>query len=80
MQTHQRNERYTDKQDYAVMTRTTVIDYARLVRIADQLRRNAEDVFYSSNPPTFENSRIAGAMVSWAFNLAPLRIEARFDY
>ena len=80
MQTLQRNEHYTDKGHYAVMTRTTVINYAQLKRIADQLRRNAEDLASSTNPPTLENCRIAGAMVGWAFNLVPLHIEAAFDY
>ena len=80
MQTLQRNEHYTDKGHYAVMTRTTVINYAQLKRIADQLRRNAEDLASSTNPPTLEHCRIAGAMVGWAFNLVPLHIEAAFDY
>jgi hypothetical protein len=80
MQTLQRNEHYTDKGHYAVMTRTAVVKYARLTRIADQLRTNAEDLASSTNPPTFENCRIAGAMVGWAFNLVPLRILTRFDY
>jgi len=62
------------------MTRTTVLKDAQLVRIADHLRRNAEDLVVSSDIPTFENCRIAGAMVGWAFNLVPLRIFMRFDY
>jgi hypothetical protein len=80
MQTLQRNEHYTDKGHYAVMTRTAVINYAQLARIADQLRRNAEDLASSTNAPTLENCRIAGAMVGWAFSLVPLRIEPGFDY
>jgi hypothetical protein len=62
------------------MTRTSVINYAQLVRIADHLRRNAEDLVASTDPPTLENCRIAGAMVGWAFNLVPLCIAAKFDY
>ncbi len=80
MQTIQRSERYTDKGHYAVMTRTTVLKDAQLARIADHLRRNAEDLATSTDVPTFENCRIAGAMVAWAFNLAPLRVGAGFDY
>ena len=80
MKTLQRNEHYTDKGHYAVMTRTAVIKYAQLVRIADHLCRNAEDLAASTNPPCADNCRIAGAMVGWAYNLAPLRIEAGFDY
>ena len=72
----QRTEHYTDKGHYAVMTRTS----AQLVRIADHLRRNADDLASSTDVPTFEKCRIAGAMVTWAFNLAPLRIEAGSDY
>ena len=75
----QHTEHYTDKGHYAVMTRTGVIKYAQLVRIADNLRRNAEDLASSTDVPTFENCRIAGAMVTWAFNLAPLRIAEKFD-
>jgi hypothetical protein len=80
MQTLQRNEHYTDKGHYAVMTRTTVINYAQLTRIADHLLRNAEDLASSTDLPTLENCRIAGAMVGWAFKLVPLRIGAGFDY
>lgn len=80
MQTLQRSEYYTDKGCYAVMTRTAVVSYTKLTRIADQLRRNAEDLASSTDPPTLENCRIAGALVGWAFTLVPLRIQARFDY
>jgi hypothetical protein len=76
----QRNEQYTDRGHFAVMTRTTVVDNAQLTRISDHLRRNAEDVAFSTNPPTFENCRIAGAMVTWAFDIALLRLGAKFDY
>ena len=80
MQTLQRSEHYTDKGCYSVMTRTAVVNYAQLTRIADQLRRNAEDLASSTNPPELENCSIAGAMVGWAFTLVPLRVHARFDY
>ena len=73
-------EHYTDRGQYAVMTRTTVLKDAQLTRIADHLRSNADDLALSTNPPTFENCRIAGAMVTWAFRIAPLRIESEFDY
>jgi hypothetical protein len=80
MQTLHRNEHYTDRGHYAVMTRTAVIKDAQLARIADHLRRNAEDLTGSSNPPTIDNCRIAGAMLGWAFSLAPIRIVVKFDY
>lgn len=80
MQTLQRCEYYTDKGCYAVMTRTAVANYGQLTRIADQLRRNADDLASSTNPPTPQNCRIAGAMVGWAYNLAPLHIQSIFDY
>jgi len=80
MQTLQRSEHYTDKGCYAVMTRMALVNYAQLTRIADQLRRNVEDLASSTNPPKLEDCRIAWAMVSWAFTLVPLRVQARFDY
>ena len=80
MQSIRHTELYTEREHYAVMTRTAVIKYAQLTRIADNLRRNAEDLASSTNPPTLENCRIAGAMVGWAVNLVPVRIEAGFDY
>ena len=80
MQTLQRSEYYSDKECYAVMTRTAVVNYSKLTRIADQLRRNAEDLAFSTNPPMAENCRIAGTMVGWAFHLAPLCIDSRFDF
>lgn len=80
MQTLQHGERYTDKGSYAVMTRTAIAHYAHLRSVADQLHRNAEDLAFSTNPPTAENCRIAGAMVGWAFNLAPFSIDSRFDF
>jgi hypothetical protein len=73
-------ERYTDREHYAVMTRTTVLKNAQLVRIADHLRRNAEEVALSSDPPNVHDCRIAGAMLGWAFSLAPMRIAGKFDY
>jgi hypothetical protein len=80
MQTTQSNELYTDQGHYAVMTRTRVLKYAQLARIADHLCRNAEDLVSTTNPPSIDNCRIAGTMLGWAYNLAPLRIETKFDY
>ncbi len=80
MQTTQSNEQYTDKGNYAVMTRTTVLKHAQLARIADHLCRNAEDLVSSMSPPSIDNCRIAGTMLGWAYNLAPLRIGTKFDY
>jgi hypothetical protein len=62
------------------MTRTTVLKDAQIARIADHLRRNAEELALSSDPPTVHDCRIAGAMLGWAFNLAPVRIADKFDY
>jgi len=76
----ERSELYTDKGQYAVFTRTEVLDYAKLASIAGHLRRNAEDLVFSTNPPTIDNCRIAGEMLGWALNLAPERIGAKFDY
>jgi hypothetical protein len=73
-------EQYTDRGHFAVMTRATVLMDAQLARIADHLRHNAEDLVSTSNPPTIHDCRIAGAMLGWAFDLAPLHIESRFDY
>ena len=80
MQSIHQSEHYTDLGHYAVMTRTTILKDAQLVRIADHLRRNAEDLALSTNPPTIENCRIAGAMLGWPFEVAPVRIGSKFDY
>ena len=80
MQTIHPTEHYTDKGDFAVVTRTTVVNYAQLASIAGHLCRNAEDLVSSTDPLNIDNCRIAGTMVGWAFSLAPLRIGARFDY
>ena len=80
MQSIQHSEQYTDRGDYAVMTRTSVLKDAQLARIADHLRRNAEDLVSSSNPPTVHDCRIAGAMLGFSFNLAPVQIGVRFNY
>jgi hypothetical protein len=80
MKTLQYREQYTDKGQYAVVTRTKILNYAQLTRVADHLCRNAEDLAYSTNPPNPENFRIAGAMVGWAFSLRPVRIGTEFDY
>ena len=74
-----KSESYSDNGEYSVMTRTRVLSYDQLFRIADCLRSNAEDLVSSSNPPTLENCRIAGAMLGWACNLVPVRIAVRFD-
>jgi hypothetical protein len=62
------------------MTRTTVLKYAQLARIADHLCRNAEDLVSSINPSSMDNRHIAGTMLGWAYSLAPLRIGTKFDY
>ena len=80
MQSIHQSEQYTDRGHYAVMTRTTAVSNAQLTRIADHLRGNAEDLALSTDPPTVDNCRIAGTMVGWAFNLAPVRIAGKFDY
>jgi hypothetical protein len=77
---HYSSEHYTDRGQFAVMTRTKVLNDAQLARIAGHLRRNAEDLASSSNPPAVHDCRIAGTMLGWALNLAPLRIQSKFDY
>ena len=74
------SEHYTDKGEYAVVTRTRVLSYEKLFRIADCLRSNAEELVSSSNPPTIENCRIAGAMLGLACTLVPVRIAVKFEY
>lgn len=80
MQSIHRSEQYTEREHYAVMTRTAVLNDAQLARIAHHLRRNAEDLADSSNPPTIDDCRIAGAMLGWAFTIAPIRIMVKFDH
>jgi hypothetical protein len=80
MRTIQPTEQYADQGDFAVMTRTSVRKYAQLVRIADHLCRNAEELLFSTDQPTINNCRTAGMMLGLAYNLVPLRIEAGFDY
>ena len=79
MRTTQSNEQYTDKEYFAVMTRTKVVKHAQVARIADHLCRNAEELVSSTNQPTIDNCRIAGTMLGLAYNLAPLRIGTKFD-
>ena len=76
----QLSENYTDKRGFAVMTRTKVVKYAQLVRIADHLCRNADDIIASSDSPSVDDCRIAGMMLGWAYSLVPLRIRTGFDY
>jgi len=78
--THFRSEHYTDRGHFAAMTRTTVLKDVQLARIADHLRRNAEDLVSSSDPPTIHDCRIAGEMVTWAFSIAPFCVDLRSDY
>ena len=80
MQSVHQSEQYTDRRHFAVMTRTTVLKDSQLARIADHLRRNAEDLAESSNCLTIEDCRIAGAMLGWAFTIAPIRIVVKFDH
>jgi len=80
MQTIPSSELYTDKGHYAVMTRTTVLSYAKLAKIAAHLRCNAEELVSSTNPPNIDNCRIAGEMLGLALSIAPERIGARFDF
>lgn len=74
------SEHYTDKGEFAVMTRTSVLKYSQLARIAGHLCRSAEELVFSTNPPTNDNLSIAGTMMSWAYSLVPLHIATRIDY
>lgn len=80
MQSIHQSEQYTDRGHFAVMTRTAVLKDAELARIADHLRRNAEDLADSLSCPTIDDCRVAGAMLGWAFTIAPIRIVVKFDY
>ena len=80
MRTTRDNELYTDKGRYAVMTRTTILKYARLTRIADHLCRNAEEILFSTNSPSVDNCRIAGTMLGWAYKLTNLCVGTGIDY
>ena len=74
------SECYTDKGEYAVLTRTTLLSDLQLFRIADRLRSNAEELATSSNPPIIENCRIAGEMLGLACTLVPVRVAVKFEY
>jgi len=71
---------YTDQGDFAPMTRIKAVKDARLFRIAGHLCRIAEDLAFSTTPPSVDNCRIAAMMLGYAYNLAPLRIEIEFAY
>jgi len=80
MQTIQCSEHYTDRGNYGAMTRMTALKDAQFVRIADNLRRSADDLVFSTNSPIMDNCRIAGTMLGWAFSLDPVRIGTPFDF
>jgi hypothetical protein len=80
MRTIQPTEHYTDQGDFAVVTRTSVREYAQLVRVADRLCRNAEELLFSKDQPTIDNCCIAGEMLGLTLSIAPERIGARFDF
>jgi len=80
VQTIQSSELYTDHGQYAVMTRTNVLDYAKLARIADNLCHNAESLLFSANAPTVDDCRIAGRLLGLAYRLVPLRIGIKVDH
>ena len=69
-------EYYTDKGDYAVVTRATVVDHAQLAEIAVRFCRRYEVVVRSSNQPAPGNCEVAETMLGWAYDLPPVRIEA----
>ena len=80
MQSLQCSEHYTDKGQYAVMTRTRILNHAQLTRIADHLCRNAEELLFSTDQPTIDDCRTAGMILGLAYNLVPMRIGTTFDY
>ena len=69
MQDSQLSEQYTDKQYFAVMARMKVVSHAQLLRIADHLCRNVEELLFSTHQPTIDNCRIAGMMLGLAYKL-----------
>jgi hypothetical protein len=73
------SERYTDRIEYAATTRTRVLSYGQLFRIADRLRSNAEELVSSSSQPTLVNCQIAGVMLRLACALLPPHIAAEFN-
>jgi len=79
MQAIQRSELYVNNGNYIVMTRTTVLPYAQMAGKAGQLCGGAEDLASSANPPAIDDCRVEGAMLGWAYKLAPVRIGAASD-
>jgi hypothetical protein len=79
MQAIECSERYTNKGHYAVMTRTRILNLKKLTGIAEHFCRNAEVSASTSNPPIPADCRIAGAILGWTLNLAPIRIGTTFD-
>lgn len=80
MRTTQDNELCTCEAHDAVMTRTTILKYAQLTRIADHLCRTAEQLLFSTNSPSIDNCRIAGTMLGLAYKLTPESAGTRIDY
>jgi hypothetical protein len=80
MQALERNELYTDKGIYAVMTRTSGIKYAQLIKVADHVCCKGEDLAIASDPGFGHNYSIDGTMLGGAYELAPLRIHATFYF
>ena len=79
MQTIECTERYTSKGQYAVMTRTRILNHKQLTGIAEHFCCNADDLAVSSNSSVPENCSISGAVLGWTHKLAPIRIGTTFD-
>jgi hypothetical protein len=80
MQTIHPTEHYTDRGDFAVMTRTTVVTDAQAASIVGPRCRKPEDHVSSTDPFGIDNCRITRTMLGWTFSLAPLRIGAGLNY
>lgn len=79
MQSTQSNEYYTDKGNYAVMTRTTVVNHGQLAEIAVRFCRRREVLARSSDTSAIDNCEIAETMLGWTYDLPPVRIETEAD-
>jgi hypothetical protein len=79
MQNTQLIEHFTDKQHIAAMVQTKTVNYRLMIRIANHLCRNAEELLFLRDQPTINNCRMAGMMLGLAYHLLPLDIEPWLD-
>jgi hypothetical protein len=75
----QSDQRYTDLESFAVMTRTKVLTDVQLSTIADHLRSGSEDGVSCTNPIDLDDRRLVQTILGWSYRLAPMHIGANFD-